>query len=278
MNDPIDASSLPASTHPTIRRVREDLIADGRKIEASLPGHMSHLAGDFIRLALVEFRRIPKLVECDPRSIVGAVLDCARLGLKPGPLGHVYFVPYRNECQLLIGYRGLIELALRSGEIESIEARVVYAGETFEVDYGTSPRIVHRPRFDVSHASKDVIAVYAIAHRRVGLPSFDVMSRAEVAAIEAKSKARGGPWSDPAFWSEMARKTITKRLAKYLPISTELAEAIAIDNDGTSSAPARPPEMPRRDPPPAVEAHSSLVDAALTWTAQTEDGEPSATG
>ena len=104
------------------------------------------------------------------------------------------------------------------------------------------------------------------------------MSRAEVAAIEAKSKARGGPWSDPAFWSEMARKTITKRLAKYLPISTELAEAIAIDNDGTSSAPARPPEMPRRDPPPAVEAHSSLVDAALTWTAQTEDGEPSATG
>ena len=266
----ISPARLPAGTHPTIVRVKEDLVKDGRKIEAALPAHMSHLAGDFIRLALVEFRRAPKLVDCDPQSIVAAVLDCARLGMKPGPLGQVYFVPYRNECQLLIGYRGLIELALRSGEISSIEARVVYEGETFQVDYGTTPRIVHQPRFDISHESKNVVAVYAIAHRREGMPSFDVMSRGEVETIERKSKAKGGPWSDPAFWSEMARKTITKRLCKYLPISAELAEAIAIDNDATTDvAPVQRASMPRSTPEPA-QAPSSLTEAALSWTEQTE--------
>lgn len=266
--DIVNPDKLPVSTHPTIRKVREDLIADGRKIEAALPSHMRHLAGDFIRLALVEFRKVPKLIECDPRSIVAAVLDCARLGMKPGNLGHVYFVPYRNECQLLIGYRGLIELAVRSGAVTSIEARVVYAGEVFEPQYGTDPRINHTPRFDVSHEPANVVAVYAVAHRREGPPSFDIMSRNEVAAIESKSKARGGPWSDPAFWSEMARKTVTKRLCKYLPISTELAEAIAIDADATSDAAPAHRVSPAPDPPRPVEAPSTLADAALTWTAQ----------
>ena len=256
-------NTTPAGQHPTIRRVREQLVADGRKIEAALPTHMRSLAGDFIRLALVEFRQVPKLIECDPKSIVSAVLDCARLGLKPGPLGHVYFVPYRNECQLLIGYRGLIELALRSGEIASIEARVVYAGEHFEVDYGTAPGIVHRPRFDVEESPANVVAVYAVAHRANGQPSFEVMSRKQVADIEGKSKAKGGPWSDPAFWSEMARKTVTRRLCKYLQITPELAEAMAGENDATSYA--APVQTTSALP---QEAPASLAEAALTWTAQ----------
>ena len=169
---------------------------------------------------------------------------------------------------MIIGYRGLIELAVRSGEVTSIEARVVYAGEVFDPHYGTEPRIDHQPRFDVSHEPSNVVAVYAVAHRREGPPSFDIMSRKEVAAIEAKSKARGGPWSDPAFWSEMARKTITKRLCKYLPISTELAEAIAIDNDATSDAAPAQRVTPAREPQKPVDAPSGLADAALTWTEQ----------
>ena len=269
-NDNEQKTQLPATTHPTIKRVRDELVADGRKIEAALPAHMSHLAGDFIRLALVEFRRVPKLIECDPKSIVSAVLDCARLGMKPGPLGQVYFVPYRNECQLQIGYRGLIELALRSGDITSIEARVVYAGEVFEPELGTSPRIVHRPRYDLeaTHAANDVVAVYAVAHRREGPPSFDIMSRKEIDQIANKSKAKGGPWADPAFWSEMARKTVTKRLCKYLPMSVELAEAIAIDNDATSDVATVQRSEPTPSAPTNAEQPASLVEASLTWTAQ----------
>ena len=228
----------------TIDTVRDSLIGDGSKLRASLPEHMKESAGDFIRLALVEFRRTPALQGCAPESVVASVLDCARLGLKPGPLGHVYFVPYGKECQLIIGYRGLIALALRSGDIAAVEAHPVFASEVFAVELGSEPKITHTPDYTVPRAPQNVVAVYAIAHRKDGRSIFDVMTRAEIEAIRNRSKARGGPWSTD--WIEMARKTVVKRAAKYWDVGAELAEAIAIDNaatgyeDASKAVPAAP--------------------------------------
>ena len=228
----------------TVDAVKNALIGDGNKLRAALPEHLKESAGDFIRLALVEFRRTPKLNECAPESIISSVMDCARLGMKPGPLGHVYFVPYGRECQLIIGYRGLIKLALRSGDITAVEAHPVFASERFEVELGSAPKITHVPDYTVPRAPANVVAVYAIAHRKDGRSVFDVMTRGEIEAIRNRSKARGGPWTTD--WIEMARKTVVKRAAKYWDVSAELAEAISIDNEATGyeSAPRSPEVVP----------------------------------
>lgn len=228
----------------TIDAVKNALIGDGSKLRAALPEHLKDSAGDFIRLALVEFRRTPELNACAPESVISSVMDCARLGMKPGPLGHVYFVPYGRECQLIIGYRGLIKLALRSGEISAVEAHPVFATERFGVELGSEPKITHTPDYTVPRAPANVVAVYAIAHRRDGRSVFDVMTRGEIEAIRNRSKARGGPWATD--WIEMARKTVVKRAAKYWDVSSELAEAIAIDNEATGyeDAPKAEPVIP----------------------------------
>ena len=228
----------------TLDIVKHELINDGSKLRAALPEHLKDSAGDFIRLALVEFRRTPALQNCSPASVVAAVLDCARLGLKPGPLGHVYFVPYRTDCTLIIGYRGLIKLALRSGDITAVEAHPVFETERFDVELGSEPKITHVPDYSVPRSPENVRLVYAIAHKRDGRSLFDVMTRGEIEAIRNRSKARGGPWSTD--WIEMARKTVVKRAAKYWDVSAELAEAIAIDNEATGyeDAPKAEPVIP----------------------------------
>lgn len=250
MGDMIDR---PHTQHPTIAAVREGLVADHARIEAALPGHLRGTAGDFVRLALVEFRKAPKLLDCDPRSIISSVLDAARLGLKPGPLGAVYFVPHGKECSLIVGYRGLIELATRTGHITKVEARVAYEGEDFQVRLGTEPSITHLARFDVPHTWERVVAVYAVAHLKEGGTSFCVMTREEVEVIRERSKARTGPWMTDTI--QMAVKTVIKRAAKLWPASSALAEAIALDNDATGYETM----APRR-------AQQDITAAALTWT------------
>lgn len=225
---------------PTLEIVKHELVENGAKLRASLPDHLKDSAGDFIRLALVEFRRTPALQNCAPASVVAAVLDCARLGLKPGPLGHVYFVPYRTDCTLIIGYRGLIKLALRSGDITAVEAHPVFETERFDVELGSEPKITHVPDYSVPRSPQNVRLVYAIAHKADGRSLFDVMTRGEIEAIRNRSKARGGPWATD--WIEMARKTVVKRAAKYWDVSADLAEAIAIDNEATGYEEAPKPE------------------------------------
>ena len=187
------------------------------------------------RIVMTECRKTPALMKCAPESFYGAVLQCAALGLEPGSaLGHCYLLPFGNgkdksgrpNAQLIIGYRGMIDLARRSGQIVSLQAWTVHAQDTFNYQLGLNPDIEHIP---ASVADRGPVThVYAVAKLKGGGVQFEVMSRAEIEKIRSASKAgNSGTWS--RHWDEMAKKTVIRRLFKYLPVSIEAVRAVEID-------------------------------------------------
>lgn len=200
------------------------------QISLSLPRHMD--AERFLRTVLVSASQTPRLLECTPESVYTAVSKAAQLGLEVNNgLGSAYLVPYGKDCQLIIGYKGMIDLARRSGEIHSIEARVVHEKDEFELEYGFHPKLAHRPC--MTGDAGPPILVYAVAHLKGGAPQVEVMTLAQVEAVRKASRAGGsGPWVD--HWEQMARKTVIRRLFNYLPCSVEMAQAMALDVEGPS--------------------------------------------
>lgn len=187
------------------------------------------------RIVMTECRKVPALLNCAPESFFGAVLQCAQLGLEPGnALGHCYLLPFGNgkakdgrpNCQLIIGYRGMIDLARRSGQILSINAYCVHQSDDFSYELGLHPDIHHVP---ASFADRGPVSfVYAVAQLKGGGVQFEVMSRAEIEEVRKTSKAgQSGPWS--SHWEEMAKKTVIRRLFKYLPVSIEAVRAVEAD-------------------------------------------------
>ena len=199
------------------------------QIAAALPRHMT--ADRMARIVMTEIRRIPALGKCNQTSLVGAVMQCAQLGLEPGnSLGHAYLIPYGSDVQLVIGYRGFIDLARRSGQIVSLEAHAVYDGDHFECVFGLDSNLRHEPDWQNPNRTDPAKLqfVYAVAKLKDGGVQFEVMSRAEVDAIRARSKAgRSGPWVTD--YAAMALKTVIRRLFKYLPVSIELQQAVSLD-------------------------------------------------
>ena len=195
----------------------------------ALPKSMT--ADRLTRIVMTECRKAPALLKCAPESFYGAVLQCAALGLEPGSaLGHCYLLPFGNgkdkqgrpNAQLIIGYRGMIDLARRSGQIVSLSAYCVHEQDTFNYKLGLDPDIEHIPA-SVADRGK-VTHVYAVAKLKGG----EVMSRAEIEAVRKTSKAgTSGPWA--SHWDEMAKKTVIRRLFKYLPVSIEAVRAVEID-------------------------------------------------
>lgn len=223
-----------AGDHRTLASLLE--AARGR-IAATLPKHLT--PEKLIRVALVAVSRSTLLQKCTNESVLKCVMVSAQLGLDPsGVLGSAYMVPFWNkklgayEATLIPGYRGLIDLARRSNQIASIEARVVYEGETFELEFGLQPRLVHKPELDAGDDQpRRLRLVYAVARFKDpdAQPQIEVMTRAAIDAIRRRSQARDdGPWVTD--YEEMARKTVVKRLAKYLPLSVEFQSAVELDD------------------------------------------------
>lgn len=212
------------------------------QLKVALPRHMT--AERMARIATTEMRKIPKLAQCDPMSFLGAVIQCAQLGLEPGnALGHAYILPFDKrqkvngrwetvgtEAQVIIGYRGMIDLARRSGQIVSIEARAVCEGDEFDCTLGLESKLTHTPDWQNPNRSQPdkLRFVYAVAKLKDGGIQFDVMSRAEVDGIRARSKsADNGPWVTD--YAAMALKTVVRRLFKFLPVSIEVQQAVSLD-------------------------------------------------
>lgn len=198
-----------------------------KQMQIALPKGMD--AERILRIAMTALRQTPKLAACSPQSFVGALFQSAQLGLEPSNgLGHAWLIPYGREVQFQIGYRGLLELARRSGEIETLYAHVVYEGDHFVYQLGLDPRLEHTPALGSEPADERIVAVYAVARFKDGGYDTEVMTRGQVDAIRKRSKASGsGPWVTD--YAEMARKTVLKRLCKRLPLAVEVQRAIAQD-------------------------------------------------
>lgn len=212
--------------------VAEFFEANRGAIAAVLPKHVT--PDRLMKTALGAIRSTPALQGCTTESLFGALVQSAALGLEPNTvLGHAYLVPFwnkkkgRQDVQLIIGYRGLIDLARRSGQIVSIAAHVVHERDEFAVELGTDSRIVHRPNMVDDRGA--AVAFYAVAQLKDGGVAFEVMSLRDVKAVAAATQSKGesGPWRD--HFLEMGRKTVIRRLSKYLPLSIELATAVALD-------------------------------------------------
>jgi recombination protein RecT len=204
---------------------QESLILD------TIPKHVT--PERWMRVIRTAIQTTPTLWSTTPQSIMESIMEASNLGLEPnGPLGDSYLVPFRNsktgslECQLIIAYRGYIELADRTGKVASMDAQIVRNGDVFEYEYGTSAHIRHVPKLGVPKEKEPegVLAVYAIVNFLNGTSKFVILSVDEVEEIRACSKAKDGPaWKK--WWGEMAKKTAIRRLIKYVRLSPELTEA-----------------------------------------------------
>lgn len=201
-------------------------------IHKVLPSTMS--PDRMIKIATVGASRNPLLLQCDPLSVLKALMESSQLGLEPFTgLQQAYIIPYRNnktgtyEAQFMPSYRGLIDLARRSGNIVSICANIVYDGDTFEVEYGLTPKLRHIPCFD-GKSRGQMKLVYAVAILKDGGQQFEIMTKSDIEEVRASSKAaNNGPWV--SHYTEMCRKSVIRRLAKYLPMSVELSKALTAD-------------------------------------------------
>lgn len=239
-------------------------------LQGVLPRHLT--PERVVKVALVAYNKTPKLRECTMESLFLAIMQAAELGLEPGgALGHAYLVPYKDQCQLIPGYRGLIELARRSGEIESIEAHVVHERDKFTLRFGLNAALDHEPHLEGDPG--EMRFVYAVAKLKGGATQFEVMTKDQVDKIKSRSRAsNNGPWVTD--YEEMARKTVVRRLIKYLPLSTEraepLAKALELEDEGpvidvAADVPALPPAQTRT---------AAVLDRVKGQTAQAAPATP----
>ena len=187
----------------------------------------------FTRMVLSALSSTPKLADCSPQSFLAAMMTAAQLGVEPNTaLGQAYLLPYRNhgqmECQFQLGYKGLIDLAYRSGEVSVIQAHTVYENDVFEYELGMDPKLRHVP----AKADRgEAVAYYAMFKTKDDGYGFEVMSVDDVqrhAQRYSKSYGSGSsPWR--SNFDEMAKKTVLKRALKYAPLKSDFVRGVAQD-------------------------------------------------
>lgn len=222
-------------------------VAQQQKQQMSMKQYVNSMSGEiakalpsvitperFTRITLSALSTNPQLQQCSPASFLGAMMTAAQLGLEPNtPLGQAYLLPYRNkgqmECSFQIGYKGLLDLAYRSGEISVIQAHTVYAKDEFEYQFGLDAKLQHKPYMGADKG--EPIAFYAMFKTKDGGYGFEVMSADDIrehAKKYSKSFSSGfSPWS--TNFEEMAKKTVLKRVLKYAPLKSDFVRQLSTD-------------------------------------------------
>lgn len=189
----------------------------------------------FVRSAISDFRLNPALQECSVPSVLGFYMQAAMCGLEPSSvLGQCYPVPFNNrntgqkECQFIIGYRGMASIARRSGEVLSIDAKIVHEKDTFELVYGLESNITHVPYLEGDPGA--MLGAYCIVKFKDGSHQFEYMPKYKIDQHRSRSKAgKCGPWVTD--YEEMAKKTVFRSIFKWLPVSIEAVEAERADSN-----------------------------------------------
>jgi len=223
---------MPAKDSGTLKAIIE---SQKDKLAMVLPKHLT--PDRLMRVVLVAVSKSRELQECSIGSILQCVMTGAQLGLDcSGVLGSAYMVPFFNsktnqkEAQFIPGYRGLIDLARRSGEIEDIYAHCVYRDDAFHLELGAKTELRHTPNLEVPRLDENIVGAYMVAYLKGSdRPHIEFVPRQDIDKVRASSKAgKFGPWKD--WFAEMCRKTAVRRGIKYLPMSVELAEAAQLDD------------------------------------------------
>jgi recombination protein RecT len=193
-----------------------DVVKD--QIAKALPGICS--PERFMRVAMTAITKNPKIADTTQESMMSCLLDCAQLGIEPdGRRAHL--IPYGKSCTLIIDYKGLVELVRRSGEVKTISADSVCDNDEFEVNMGK----ITRHTINYKKDRGQPYAYYAYAEMADGSIQSEVMTIQDINAIKARSRSGGsGPWKTD--FAEMAKKTVFRRLCKWLPMNAEVAQKL----------------------------------------------------
>lgn len=202
----------------------------------------------FMTLTLNAVKRMPKLLECDPKTLFGSIMVAAELGLEPNTvMGYAHILPYKRkykeggqwkeilEAQFQIGYPGWLEIMYRNPKIESIDTGVIYENEEWTFDKGKREPFSHKP-LPPNKRGKDWVAIFAIAWLKDAVkPKVIVLYKEEIDQIKKLSQGANSdysPWNasdkDPFLW--MPRKTGIKQLVKELPKTKEIETVYHLDN------------------------------------------------
>lgn len=250
-------------------RLKDMVTRNWPRIQAVIGNNMS--PERLMQMCISEINRTPHLTECTPESVLSCFMKCSALGLEPSSvngLGGSYVIPFRNgktrqyEATFVIGYKGMLDLARRSGEISSISARAVHEGDEFHYSYGLHEDLVHVP----CDKPGKLTHVYMVANFKDGSHYFQVMTKADIDKARNQSKAaNSGPWV--SHYEEMARKTVIRRAFPYLPVSVEAKNAAVSDERTPDYSDVFHPIMDADDDPVDV----TVEDIEAT---QTEANEP----
>lgn len=217
-------------------RLKSMLAKSWPRIRAVIGNNMS--GERLYQLCVSTINKEPKLAECSPESVLSCFMKCSALGLEPSAvdgLGRAYILPYgnrkngRTEATFIIGYKGIIDLARRSGAIKSIHAQAVYEGDEFEAwEDESGQHFEFRQNRDAEHSQRKLTDVFVNAQLMTGGFVFEHMTRAEIDKIRGRSKASdNGPWVSD--YEAMAKKTVIRRVFPYLPVSVNAAQAVGAD-------------------------------------------------
>lgn len=220
-------------TTEVAKKPKEKTIVDVIKsmqsqFEIALPKHLN--SDKFVRVAITTIRKNPALAKCNRESLLGALMVSAQLGLEPGILEQAYLIPYGNEVQFQMSYKGMIELLRRSGQLKDIYAYPVYENDEFDIVYGLNRDLIHKPNFE---DRGNVKGYYAVAILKDNTKAFYYMTKKEVEQHRDKfskaAKSSKSPWTTD--FDAMAEKTVLKKMLKYLPVSTEYLESMTKDEN-----------------------------------------------
>ena len=238
MSDTVKTDAVAIANAPTKLTIRQHLESPtfAQAVAKALPKHLT--PERFIRVAVTAITRTPKLAQCDQASFFSSLLTLSQFGLEPdGRRAHL--IPFENrkrgvtECQLIIDWKGLVELAMRSGTVANLHADVVRKGDIFEYSAGkVAKHVPHFLRLDAAkpEIAGDIYAVYAMAEFKDGSSKAEVLSISEVDAVRNRSRAsQSGPWVSD--YAEMAKKTAFRRLSKWLPLSPEFRDVLDKDDE-----------------------------------------------
>lgn len=204
-------------------------------------------AEQLVRDAITAVRTTKNLDKCDAQSVLGSLMTCAQLGLRPNVMGQAFLLPFWDanfevergrkggyRAQFVPGYKGLVQLAYRHPLVTTVIGRTVHQGEEFDVDLGLADTLTHKPCLDPDQVPGEDTHYYAL-WKGAGGHGFWVMTRAEARAYRDKYAPRNrdgkivGPWATDDGFPGMAIKSCLRQLSKWMPASTELMAAVAAD-------------------------------------------------
>jgi recombination protein RecT len=199
-----------------------------RAVERALPSHLKGNAAAYTRALVTIVKQTPDLLKCDPMTILGGLMTASQLGLEFGPLGHCYLIPFKGQAQFILGYKGKIDLAWRSGKLTSIAAREVRENDRFDFDYGVADSLEHKPELRGDRGVP--YAWYCMAKFVGGGHYFVVLDRQSVDRHRAESRSQSSeysPWNK--HFSQMAMKSAIHEATPFLPLTTEVLREMAMD-------------------------------------------------